>query len=166
MTRKCAECGSPMTVKAENHRYGESGLDNVTLIGVPVWRCSHCGEWEVEIRNVEGLHRLLAYLLARKAARLTPQEIRFLRTYLGLSSADFARRMGVAKQTVSRWERVDEPLAMKTGTERFLRLMSLHEQPAQTYELADLDGTATTEPRAAHVRAVVRNHGEWREQRA
>ncbi len=165
MTRKCAECGSPMTVKAENHHYSESGLDNVTLLGVPVWRCSHCGEWEVEIRNVEGLHRLLANLLARKTAGLMPQETRFLRTYLGLSSADFARRMGVAKQTVSRWERVDEPLAMKTGTERFLRLMALCEKPVQSYDLKDLDGTATTKPTPSHVRAGFKNH-EWREQRA
>jgi DNA-binding transcriptional regulator YiaG len=58
---------------------------------------------------MEQLHTTLAQAVATKKERLTPKEIRFLRTYLGYSSADFARKLGISLPTVSRWEREGKP---------------------------------------------------------
>ena len=99
---KCLQCGSKMNRSIEPYRYGR-GL-NVILSSVEVRRCPDCGEDEVVIPQVEQLHEAIARAVARKPSSLQPEEIRFLRTFLGYSSVDFANLMGVKPETVSRWE--------------------------------------------------------------
>lgn len=149
-----------MTVRQEARR-SYAGLEGVIIEGVQVRHCPSCGEEEVSYSNVEDLHTQLALKLAQKEAALTPQEIRFLRTYLGLSSTDLARRMGVAKETVSRWERVDKPLAMSTTAERLLRLLAVHEQPVEQYAIEQLDRAATAKPAPLRARFTPRKQG-WK----
>src|SRR5262245_53951997 len=100
----CMECGAPMVTRPENYRYRESGLPYVTLTGIRISRCDACGNFEVSIPRIEALHRAIAKILIEKMTRFTGAEIRFLRKSLGLSGADFSRRMGVTVETVSRWE--------------------------------------------------------------
>jgi YgiT-type zinc finger domain-containing protein len=88
---KCESCGAQMKVGRENYRYAESGLDTITLVDIEVRRCPECGEYEVSVPRIEELHCLIAQQVALKRARLTPQEIRFLRKYLGFSGVDFRR---------------------------------------------------------------------------
>lgn len=118
---KCTECGSPMKTQKENYRYSECGLKNVTLVGIEVSRCARCGNYEVSIPHIEELHRLIARVLIEKATRLTGEEIRFLRKSLGWSGADFAKHIGVAEETVSRWENSSAPIGPQA--DRLLRLM-------------------------------------------
>jgi putative zinc finger/helix-turn-helix YgiT family protein len=155
---KCLQCGGKMTVRQETRR-AYAQLEGVIIEGVEINHCPHCGEEEVSYANVEQLHTELALQLARKEAALTPQEIRFLRTWLGLSSSDLAKRMGVAKETVSRWERVDKPLAMGATAERLLRLMAVHEQPVEQYPLERLEHVATTKAAPLRVRLKPRKQG-------
>lgn len=155
---KCLQCGGKMTVRQETRR-AYAQLEGVIIEGVEVRHCPHCGEEEVSYANVEQLHTELALQLARKEAALTPQEIRYLRTWLGLSSSDLAKRMGVAKETVSRWERVDKPLAMGATAERLLRLMAVHEQPVEEYPLERLEHVATSKPAPLRVRLKPRKQG-------
>ena len=94
-------------LRSANHRPGDvkydaCGLPGVTLVDVEVSRCGHCGQYEVAIPRIDELHRAMATALARKAARLTPAEIRFLRTTLGWSGRELADHMGAAPETVSR----------------------------------------------------------------
>lgn len=90
----CVECGSErMTTKRETIKYDAIGVP-VTLQGVEVRRCAGCGAYEIVIPQVEGLHRALADRIIRKASRLAPREVVFLRKYLGWSGADFARAWG------------------------------------------------------------------------
>jgi transcriptional regulator with XRE-family HTH domain len=56
-----------------------------------------------------------------KRATLDPDEIRFLRKYLGFSGAGFAAAVGASKETISRWE--NGKAKMNTAAERSLRLM-------------------------------------------
>ena len=136
---KCSVCdGVEMQESVETLPYEGSGLESIILDGVRVWRCPKCGEWEMAIPRIEGLHRSLAKHLARRPEKLGPREIRFLRKYLGLSSTDFARRVGVDKATVSRWERVDQPMAMNPQMERLLRVLVLSEKPIETYPLEEM----------------------------
>jgi putative zinc finger/helix-turn-helix YgiT family protein len=158
----CPACGTAMKVQRENYRYDASGLPNITLKGVEVRRCPECGDIEVAIPAIEGLHRAIAGALIRKRARLAGLEIRFLRKYLGWSGVDFAKRMGTAPETVSRWEH--GTAAMGAPADRLLRLMVAREAPVSDYtvdvlaQLAD-DNRA---PRPIHL-GLSRDHRTgWR----
>jgi len=128
---KCLKCGSELRSSKENHRYTESGLDNVILEGVEVRRCSNCGEWEVVIPRLAELHRAIARRVATERSLLQPQEIRFLRKYLGYSGVDFASAIGVAPETISRWENGDRD--MSRVAELLLRTWALHKEPLASY---------------------------------
>ncbi|MFO0754630.1 MAG: YgiT-type zinc finger protein, partial [Thermodesulfovibrionales bacterium] len=67
---KCPECGKTMKSVSGTYQYVESGLDNVILTGVPLHKCP-CGEVMPEIRNVEGLHRVIADALVKKETPLS-----------------------------------------------------------------------------------------------
>jgi putative zinc finger/helix-turn-helix YgiT family protein len=107
-----------MQSSRENHRWDASGLPNVVLIDVEVRRCPACGERTVVIPRIEALHRALAMTVIARPGRLAPQEIRFLRKWLGWSGQDFARHFGVTPTTVSRWERLEDPSPMGGTAER------------------------------------------------
>lgn len=118
---KCTECGTAMKTRKENYRYDECGLKYVTLVGVEVSRCPKCGNYEISIPQIEGLHRLIARVLIEKVTRFTGGEVRFLRKRLGWSGSDFAKHMGVTEETVSRWENDAVPIGPQA--DRLLRLM-------------------------------------------
>ncbi len=127
---KC-ECGPEMKSRKENYRYTESGLDNVILLGVEVRRCPSCGLSEVVLPRLEELHRTITRTVATGSSPLRPQEIRFLRKYLGYSGADFARVIGVSPETLSRWENGKaEPSRM---VDLLLRYMALTRDPLTDY---------------------------------
>lgn len=114
---------------------------------------------------MEELHRLLALELARKAERLLPNEIRFLRKHLGLSGVDFAERMRVDPATVSRWEREQEPQAMGPQAELLLRLMAVRDQPVSEYGDQALASAARNDAAPLSVRLRV-SRGGWRHEAA
>jgi putative zinc finger/helix-turn-helix YgiT family protein len=141
-----------MSVKREDYRYDESGLSNVVLEGITVRRCPGCDAAEPTIPNIEGLHRAIAQALITQPRRLSGEEIRFLRTYLGWTGVDFARHMGVVPTSVSRWENDKEPIGPQA--ERALRLMVATRDPERSYpldrlaELSDQTDTAEMRMRA------------------
>ena len=140
---KCPQCGSTMTTARENFNYKASGLP-VTLLNVEVRRCKSCGEYAVAIPRIEDLHKTIAHAVIAKRSRLTPAEIRFLRTHLGWSGTDFARHLGVKAETVSRWENGRDQ--MNSSADRLLRLMIVNRGPVSDYSLdhlVDVDAAAT-----------------------
>ena len=156
---KCDACGTPMKSGRENFRYTASGLDTVTLMNVEVRRCPECGEYEVDIPRIEDLHRLIAQEIADKEARLAPQEVRFLRKYLGFSGVDFAGILDVTPETVSRWENGKKQ--MSPVAERALRLMVFVRAPLAEYPLEKLAGVAQGE--ATPLRMKLReSRSQWK----
>lgn len=102
-TQKCYQCGSNMQGRRENYRYTECGLSSVVLQNILVFHCK-CGSIVPEILGIDGLHiRLMRNLLA-KSTLLSGEEIRFLRKMAGSTASKLAKTLGVAKETVSRWE--------------------------------------------------------------
>jgi putative zinc finger/helix-turn-helix YgiT family protein len=138
-----------MKSTVENHRYEPVAGFVVTLVGVRVNRCPSCGELDVEIPSIEGLHRALADAVIRKRARLAPAEVRFLRKYLGLSGVDFADRIGVDPATVSKWETGAQP--MGTTADRLLRLMVAHEKPVDAYPIETLSDVARDDAKPSRI---------------
>ena len=94
--------------------------------------------------RIEELHRTIAMEVIGKRARLTPQEIRFLRKYLGWSGADLARRIGVSAGAVSRWENGREQ--MGPVADRLLRLMVAHTKAGTDYSVDRLAEVAEDAP--------------------
>ncbi len=139
----CAECGGKLSTRREPRRYGR-GV-NVVLADVEVRHCGNCGEEYEVIPNIEGLHNVIATSLAKKHGRLTPGEIRFLRTYLGHSSQDFAKLLGVRPETVTRWEHPRDG-GMTSVAERFLRVAVMVGKPIESYELDNIDAEVVKEP--------------------
>lgn len=130
---KCLECNREISERISTHRYCETDGINVLLEGVTITECG-CGEGVV-IPKMAQLNRHLASEMAKKAERLTPGEIRWLRKYLGWSGVDFARRFDVDPSTVSRWENGRKPMG---GTaERLLRILALTQDPVEEYPLPD-----------------------------
>ncbi|TMQ11496.1 MAG: helix-turn-helix domain-containing protein [Deltaproteobacteria bacterium] len=160
-TMKCPQCRTPMQSRRENYRWDASGLSNVVLIDVEVRRCPACGEHTVVIPRIEELHRTLAMAVISRPGRLAPQEIRFLRKWLGWSGQDFARHFGVTPTTVSRWESLEDPSPMGGTAERLLRLAVAHGQPAEQYpvsRLAEIDDSQDASPRLI---AFKSSRGGW-----
>jgi putative zinc finger/helix-turn-helix YgiT family protein len=159
MMVRCLACGTSMKTRRENFKYEACGLPYVTLVGVEVSRCPKCGQYEVAVPRSEELHRAIARAVASKRSRLEAAEIRFLRKWLGWSGADFAERMGVSPETVSRWEGGSQK--MGATADRLLRLMVASQQPDRDYSL-DLLREVGTE-RGKPFRLGLKAHGgRWR----
>ncbi len=152
---KC-ECGEKLTERIGDVEIDEGGV-KVTLQGVRIFTCPKCKREMHTIPKMEALFREIASTLARKRQRLMPQEIRFLRKHLGLSSRDFARKMGVDHTTVSKWERVDGPQSMGPVAERLLRVFVLYEKPVDEYPLEEMGAEAAA---PAHP-TMVHDRGGW-----
>ncbi len=142
----CLDCGKSMRRHVEDVPF-DPALPGVVLVGVSVYRCTHCDYFEVEIPHLEKLHHSIAMHFVRQSRRLQGAEVRFLRKWLGWSGQDFARHMGVSAETVSRWENEREPIG---GTsDRLLRLMVLFGRPVSDYSLdrlADISDAPSATP--------------------
>jgi putative zinc finger/helix-turn-helix YgiT family protein len=153
----CTVCRGKLTSERGDVRFDASGLP-VILRGVETRVCRTCGEREVVVPNIEGLHRLLANMLVRKPRGLAGREIRFLRKYLGWSGMDFAAQMGVTPETASRWETRAQPIS--ATADRLLRLQVVCRRPVSDYSpdaLRDLE-RKTGRPLRLDLRV---RRGEW-----
>jgi len=74
----------------------------ITLVNVPMKKM--LGEWFIDI-NMNKLMLFALKFLAYKPARLTRQELRFIRTFFQMSTTEFARKLGISHAAVVKWEK-------------------------------------------------------------
>ena len=122
MTHECTNCGEQVTPERRNYRYSESGMSNVILQGVEVADCPKCGNSDVCIPKIAKLHRAIAQALANSPARLTGEQLRFLRKHLGLSGEGLGRYLHTDKTKISKWESGEDPIG--PPTDRLIRLLA------------------------------------------
>jgi len=153
---RCTRCGSSeVTAKRENFQYTASGLPNVVLENVEVRYCASCGDRAAAIPRIEELHRQIGLLLCTQGARLAPEEIRFLRKLMGWTGAEFARRFGVAAETVSRWETGAQE--MSSMAETLLRVWVVLGKGAKDVAMEVLEKIGEKEPaKARAIRAALK----------
>lgn len=120
---KCTQCGHEMVENIGTYRYDESGLSNILLLNVPIYKCSSCKETEVEIPHIEELHLLIAFILLLKPTGMTGKEARYLRKHLGYTADEFASILGVTRVTVARWE--GKKTAIRQDHDKHLRRLYL-----------------------------------------
>lgn len=145
---RCTTCGSRMRNVRGPHRFEECGLTNVWLADIEHHSCTRCDNVEYAIPKIEGLLRAIAQAVIHKPTRLRGEEVRFLRKTLGWSGVDFARHMGVAVETVSRWETDAAPIGPQA--DRLLRLLVAQGHLTSAYpaeRLLHIDASRATAPR-------------------
>lgn len=104
-----------------DYRYDECGLDNVIIHGMRII-VDDAGEEVYSIPNILGLHRVIAHCIITRKHGISPQELRFLRTEMGLTQAELAHLVKKDHQTVGRWERGEK--AIDQNAEFVIRMVA------------------------------------------
>lgn len=91
-------------------QYKGCGLDNVYLANGYERRVTNGGVEVLHIEDLGGLHRTIALSLAVNPLEIAGSEFRFLRKELDMSQRAVAGVLGVQEQTVSLWERGEQPV--------------------------------------------------------
>ncbi|MBI4537145.1 MAG: helix-turn-helix domain-containing protein [candidate division NC10 bacterium] len=144
---RCLDCGTRM--RAHRNRtipYPESGIPNLWLKGITVYRCRRCAAELPEIPNSRRLHRGIADWLAQEPRPLSGPEFRFLRKQMGLRAQDLAEIVGVQRESVTRWETGAEPIG--PPSDRLIRLV---------YGVWCIDETAPLPPHLQRIRDALRS---------
>jgi DNA-binding transcriptional regulator YiaG len=125
---ECDLCGGLLTARVSTdespYAYRLSGLPNIELIGVQVLRCRNCGVESAVIPRIADLHRAIALDLFHESGSLTGAELRFLRKNAGFSAKEFASRIGVRPEHLSRVENGSEN-PLKDSTDKLARLVAM-----------------------------------------
>ncbi len=97
-------CIPSQEMKENVLHYTDCGLDNIYLSnGFEVEDID--GEEYVTVQNIDGLHQAIGLHIVLEKKAPNGQELRFLRTEMGLSQLDLASKLGVSDQSVARWEK-------------------------------------------------------------
>ncbi|MER9224885.1 helix-turn-helix domain-containing protein [Mesorhizobium sp. M0012] len=86
------------------HHYTESGLLNVYIEGIAV-EVDDDGDDIITIPAVNELHQVIALGIVSHAKGMSGDELRFLRSEMGLTQAELAAMVHRDKQSIGRWER-------------------------------------------------------------
>jgi DNA-binding transcriptional regulator YiaG len=104
MTIKC-ECGGTLR-EATLKEFDFSAFAGfpVLLRDVPGLRCSKCKRGTIPGDLINDVLHQLAVEITKLPQRLMPQHARFLRKHLRLSQKELAKKMGIVRETVAKWE--------------------------------------------------------------
>lgn len=105
----------------DQYHYTESGLDNVYIENMKAV-VDDAGETVYEIPYVNELHKVIACAIVEQAAAMSPKELRFLRTELGLTQAELAQIVHTDEQTIRRWEQGRTPV--NSSSEIVIRMLA------------------------------------------
>jgi putative zinc finger/helix-turn-helix YgiT family protein len=101
--RRCLECGEvqvqPTTIAYEGEVKHDGRVYTIRVAQLHVNKCGACGE--VFFTNVAD--EQISQALRKHLSLLSPDDIRHCLEQLDLRQKDFAERIGVAPETVSRW---------------------------------------------------------------
>ena len=130
----CPGCGNNRRAARKQYRFDESGVPNVSLCGIDVIECPNCGDSPI-IPNLNGLMRTLTLAIVQKPARLSGQEIRYLRKRVNKTGLEFSKLLHVDNSTLSKWENNDDPVGDQS--DRLIRLLTMALDPELSKKLKE-----------------------------
>jgi len=119
--RTCGTCSHEAAVHTTDYRFNLVGLP-VLLKRIEVIRCPHCGNIDPVIPDLNGLMHAIAFAVIGFPCRLSGEQVRFLRKYLGISADEFSELLHVDRTTLSKWENGQE---IGPQSDRLIRLVVL-----------------------------------------
>jgi putative zinc finger/helix-turn-helix YgiT family protein len=104
--RRCTKCQNGLMERMVKPEHVEDlgGIVVKVLNAVVVQRCSSCGDELIGIPDMQGLARAAAMVRALNPVRLGGKEVRFIRRALDMTQKEFAEKMDLSHEHVSRWE--------------------------------------------------------------
>ena len=103
MMKKCIQCGHLGLKRAtEEHSIDVAG--RTFTADLPILRCPECGETYTDALAMNRAELEAARRLAN-VGEATGETFRFMRHALGLTAVTLGVELGVAAETISRWER-------------------------------------------------------------
>lgn len=118
------------------YRYVLSGLSNVQLIGIEVFRCPKCKGESPIVPCIGPLHREIAMWLFSQEQPLDGEQLKYLRKYAGLRVEQLAHLACVESWKISRAENGTQPL--DAPVETLVRLLCIVARGARTARLVDI----------------------------
>jgi len=118
-----------------DYRYDECGLDNVILVNLECCQDDE-GEAVIIVPNINVLHRSLVKAVAEKGTAMSPQELRFVRTEIGLTQAELANVVDRDAQSIGRWERGEKPIDRTAET--IIRILALQHVEAAVPDVSEV----------------------------
>jgi len=103
------------------YQYKDVGLDYVWLRNGFDYRDTARGRM-VKIHDRDGLHAAIARWIVNNPIRLRGQEVRFLRSMLGISQDALGKLVRQSRPTIARWE-ANPQKAIPTGSDDWLRMV-------------------------------------------
>src|SRR5579863_3976167 len=100
---KCSNCEKEARVIRGSCRFDEVGIP-VLLKNVELVKCESCQTEEPIIPDLNGLMHVIAFAVISHPCKLTRDEIKFLRKYLGMSGEEFSTILDIDRTTLSKWE--------------------------------------------------------------
>ena len=97
------------------YHYVECGLPNVFVHGLEPFVDDE-GDAVIQIDAINELHREIARGIVKHEGGMSPQELRFLRTEIGLTQSELARLLHCDRQSIGRWERGETPIDPRAET--------------------------------------------------
>jgi DNA-binding transcriptional regulator YiaG len=120
---ECTNCGARAPIVRGRYQFKEVGLKNVVLQDVELGRCPKCGNEDAILPRVNRIVRVIALALINKPYRLSGEEVRFLRSFLGMNADKFSRLIHVDKATLSKWENSEDPVGPQSDL--LIRMLAL-----------------------------------------
>ena len=122
-TEPCGNCGRSATVTRGDYRFDDMGLP-VILGNIEIITCAECKPTEPVIPHMNELMDTLALAVVCQPCKLRGDEVRFLRTYVGKSSKEFAALLRLDKTTLSKMENDGRDIGKQT--DKLIRLLTLN----------------------------------------
>nr|WP_316653489.1 helix-turn-helix domain-containing protein [uncultured Gellertiella sp.] len=105
-----------------DHHYTECGLLNVYISNMP-GDVDDEGDAVITIPAVNELHRVIATGIVNHSKGISSDELRFLRSEMGLTQHELADLVHRDKQSIGRWERGE--VAIDSSAEALIRRLAI-----------------------------------------
>lgn len=111
------------------HHYTECGLSNVFISGIRTEKDDD-GDEIITIPAINELHEVIALAIVTHSSGMSGEELRFLRSEMGLTQAQLAATVNRDKQSIGRWERGE--VEIDSASETVVRRLAIEKLNLET----------------------------------